>query len=496
MTAAVPLLSFHAVLAGMLAIFVFVLALRPMADPDIYWHLRNAEYLVHTHRWIRRDTYAYTTMGMPWINHEWLAELPFYFAWRLWGVFGLLGTTIAALEIIFFGVFHLSYLHCGEVKAAWAITLASVLLGTVSFGPRTLLFGWMLLVVELIVLARFEKSRATQGKSVRVLWLLPPLFLLWVNIHGSWLIGLVVFLIYYGCGFLSFQSSVMETRPWLPRERYLLAWIAFLSTAALFVNPYGWRLVAYPFDLAFRQKLNVARVQEWQQLDLHSIRGRLLLFMLILPLLTSLLRRRRRWQPHHLAFFLIGIYAALTYSRFSFLAGILALPLLAEDLPWSSGQQQERRALHLALLCLICAVAGRIYSVRAAAVASTKDYPSQALPFLRSWQPQGRVFNDYLWGGYLEQQTPHIPVFVDSRVDIFERRGVFADYLDAIDLKNSLQVLDKYRIRYVLFEKDAPLVYMLRQSPAWKVEYEDPTTILFERTSKADAANGCARAHL
>ena len=478
------LLSFHAVLAGVLAVFIFALALRPMADPDIYWHLRNAEYLLHVHRWIRQDMYAYTTLGLPWINHEWLGELPFYFGWRLWGIHGLLGVTIAALEVIFFGVFYLGWLYCGHVKTAWAVTFCGVLLGTVSFGPRTLLFGWILLVVELIVLARFEKTRALSKNSGRILWLLPPLFLLWVNVHGSWLIGLVILLVYFACGFLSFEAGSIITRPWHPYERRSLSRVALVCAAALFINPYGWRLVVYPFDLAFRQKLNIARVQEWQPLDLHSLRGRLLLFALVLAFISALVRRRS-WKPYQLAFFLIGMYAAFMYSRFTFLAGILALPLLAEDLPWRYRKQQERRTLHLALLCLICAIGVRTYFMRAATVTSTKDYPSQALPFLRGWQPQGRVFNDYLWGGYLEQQTPQIPVLVDSRSDLFEQRGVLTDYLNAIDLKNSLQVLDKYRIRYVLFEKNTPFVYMLRQSSAWRVEYEDETTILFERASQA-----------
>jgi hypothetical protein len=108
-------------------------------------------------------------------------------------------------------------------------------------------------------------------------------------------------------------------------------------------------------------------------------------------------------------------------------------------------------------------------------------FPNAALVSLRDFRPQGNVFNDYLWGGYLEWHLRQIPVLIDSRVDIFEYAGVFKDYLDAVRLQNSLAILDKYKIRYVLFEQDAPLVYLLKQTHAWKIDYQDKTTILMER---------------
>jgi hypothetical protein len=54
-----------------------------MRDPDIWWHLRNAQILLSTHHFIRQDLYSFTTAGQPWINPEWLAEIPYYFGFRL-----------------------------------------------------------------------------------------------------------------------------------------------------------------------------------------------------------------------------------------------------------------------------------------------------------------------------------------------------------------------------------------------------------------------------
>lgn len=477
--------NFTALLTALLALLIIFLTLRPMADPDMPWHLRNAAYLLHTEHWIRRDMYAYTTLGMPWINHEWLAELPFYAAYRLCGASGLLVATLILLEIIFLGVFALTYKASGNAKAAWVATLAGALLGTVSFGPRTLLFGWVCLLCELLLIERFERKRGDEGTG-RAFWPLVPLFLLWVNLHGSWLLGFGLFAVYVACGWFTVDAGSIVRAGWTGKERKGLGLVCAASAAALFLNPYGWKLPAYPFDFAFRQTLNVASIEEWQPLDMQSPRARILLAMLAISFVAQLVRRRR-WAPYRLAFAMLGIFAALTHTRFLFLASLISLPYLAQDIPWPQMTKpaKERPLLHAALLLLIVASGAHLAKTRAATVSKADDYPAKALPYLRAFHAEGRVFNSFLWGGYLELYAPDTPIFIDSRVDIFERRGVLRDYLDITLLKNSLSLLDKYSIRYVLFEDGSPLASFLRQCAGWKVLYQDGTAVLFERQAPA-----------
>ncbi len=441
--------------------------------------------------------YAFTTLGMPWINHEWLAELPFYAGYRMRGINGLLVVTVLALELIFLGLFSLTYQHCGIAKSAWVTTLASIVLGTVSFGPRTLLFGWLCLVVELLVITRFETNRVNTLSCVgmsRSLWLIPALFVLWVNLHGSWLIGFITYLTYYLCGFLRIKAGSIQSQPWDQHEKRYLCRILALSFLGLFINPYGWQLVAYPLDLAFNQSLNIAHVQEWQALDSHSIRGRLLFAILAFVFLAHLVKRRS-WAPYQIAFFFIGVYAGITYTRFLFLTGILAVPLLAKTLPMRPhiGSAKNRVLLNTVLVLGILILGIRLYTKRAASVYDQSAYPEKALPFLRNFRPQGRVLNSFLWGGYLEFYAPNIPVFIDSRVDIFERRGILLDYLDILAQKNTFNILEKNNIRYVLFEQDAPLAYLLRSNGSWKVDYQDSTAILLEKLPTLPAP--CEKKH-
>jgi hypothetical protein len=302
----------------------------------------------------------------------------------------------------------------------------------------------------------------------------------------------VIFAVFTAAESFSIHVASIESARVAPGMMLKLVGSWCASVCALFLNPYGWRLVLYPFDLAFRQQLNVANVEEWQSLDFHSPRGRLLLVCLVLLFMLQL-TRSRRWKPYELAFSLIGIYSAFNYSRFLFLAAILITPSVANSLARRSFGEVlpvRRRALspllQAALLFLVlCFIGGRIRTQLKEPLQADARFPDKVVPFLLTkFEPTGRVFNEYLWGGFMEWYTPQIPVFIDSRADIFEYNGTFRDYLNVVRVKDSLKILEKYQIRYVLFERDSPLIYLLKTTRQWKVDYEDETTTLLER--KAD----------
>lgn len=93
---------------------------------------------------------------------------------------------------------------------------------------------------------------------------------------------------------------------------------------ALFVNPCGYRLLVYPLDLAFRQKVNIAHVQEWMSVDFHSARGKIaLLLIIVLP--AGSLVSRHRWKLHEFGMAAFGLCCGLTYTRFLFLTAILTV---------------------------------------------------------------------------------------------------------------------------------------------------------------------------
>jgi hypothetical protein len=462
---------------------VFFCVPRSMADPDIWWHLRDAQIQLSSHSFLTHDLFSFTAAGSAWMNHEWLGELPFYAAFHLLGVSGIYVATVLTVEVIFLGLFYIVYSQSKSVAAASIATIFGITLSTVSFGPRTLLYGWVLLIVELLILARSKRDE-------KAIWALPFVFAVWINTHGSWVIGLTVFALFIAANSVTFAKGCIENRALSVQQikRLVACWLA--SVAALFLNPYGWRLVFYPFDLAFRQKLNVANVEEWRSLDFHSPRGRIMLVCLALLFLFQLLRSRK-WGLFELGLLAMGLYSGFTYSRFLFLIAILVMPALAKSLaPPSLAPRRSMSPLiaGAVVFLIVCCIVGRLRNPEPAADNNDPRFPDKAVPYLSHFQPRGKVFNEFLWGGFLIWHARQIPVFIDSRVDIFEYNGTFKDYLDIIRLKNSLALLNKYDIQYVLFEKDAPLTYLLKTSREWKVDYEDDTTTMLERIvpQKAD----------
>ena len=455
---------------------IFVFDSRSIADPDIWWHMRNAEVWVETHSVVHQDFYSFTAAGSRWINEAWLGELPYYFAWRWFGIRGIYSVMLLELELILLGVFGLAYMGSRNVKAAFIASWAAVWLATVSFGPRTLLAGWMCLVAELYILAQFKAGKDRT-------WLLPPLFALWANLHGSWLIGMVLFGIFCAAGLFQGTWGRLEARRWTSAQMRKLGIVGVLSVAGLFLNPYTYHLVFYPFNFAFQQKLNVNHVDEWMSLDFHDVRGKILFAMLALTIILGL-ARKRRWSLDEVAFVVLGFYAAITYSRFLFLAAIVVTPIFAKELDFLPPYQPRIDKRWLNAVFIIAIIAGctwRFPSAEFLMRDTVNTYPVRALGYLKQFQPKGRVFNNCLWGGFLIWNARHIPVFMDSRIDIYEYNGVFADYLDALGIKNTFEILDKYHIRYVLFSTDSPVAYLVMNKPGWNTLYRDETTVLLER---------------
>ncbi len=453
-----------------------------LRDPDIWWHMRNAEVLLTTHHFIHQDLYSFTTLGKPWINPEWLAEVPYYLGFRVLGERGVFLVALGAMELVVGGIFLLCYYRCRDVKSAFLATWVGILFATVNLGPRTILFGWACFLGMMLILEAFRKGRDYT-------WLLPAIFALWINLHGSWLIGLAFFFLFIASGLLQGSwGSIIAVR-WTPQQLRKLGIVAAASLAALFVNPYGWRLVLYPFDMIFHQKLNIAIVQEWQSVDFQAFHG-VLFFVTAACMLLLTLLKRRPWPLHELLFLLLASYSALTHERFMFLAGIIFAPMISVELqgPVFDPYDASKDKPFLNALIMAAALVFAIMHIPASAKLRAKaalSMPQGAIAEMQRCCAHGRLLNDYAWGGYLIWNARNTPVFLDSRTDIFEYHGVLLDDVRLITMRDSLAILDRYKIDMVLQQPDSGLVYLLKHTPGWRVQYEDAVATLLVRNPRS-----------
>lgn len=200
------------------------------------------------------------------------------------------------------------------------------------------------------------------------------------------------------------------------------------------------------------------------------------------------LGKRRTWLLSDVLFALFAFYAALTHKRFLFLAGIVVCPMLAIEFgshvfsPYDP--RKDKRWLNIIFMAAFYLFGvSHIPSSTTLHAAEARYFPAAALPDLNRHCANQRMLNRYEWGGYLIWNAREIPVFLDSRTDIFEHHGVLLDYLRATDLNDSFAILDRYRIGCVFMNTGSGLAYLLQHSPGWKMEYQDAVTVLMVRTA-------------
>jgi len=468
---------------------IFTSSLNPtlesVRDPDIWWHLADARQLMSTHHFMTTETNSFTVGGQPWVNPEWLAELPYWFSYQalhLRGIY-LLEWLMTCANLVF--MYWRGYRRSGHAGAAWWAAGLAFLLISVNSGPRTIAMAYIAMSSELFILEAAER-----GKT-RALWLLPPLFCVWVNLHGSWLIGLALLVLYILCGAFGVRKGMIEQEAFTPAERNRLLAVLGLSIGALFVNPYGWRLVWNPIDMMFNQKLNIANVMEWKPLDLTSVAGAAAFGAMCLMVICNAIKGRK-WRIYELAFVFFAWYAALIHMRFLFMAAVLTTPFLAVDLRRAFNLGSDEKTIPAANAFMVAAAALAFFFIfPSEKKLDTKlgtFYPMQTLA---SIQPSWRTFNSDHVGGMMTFESK--PDFIDSRFDIFEHRGVLAGYLQVMYLVRPFELFDQYRIDHVLVTDTMPIAYLLKHTPGW-TQVERETTgkdiyVMFARAPGAPAGS-------
>jgi hypothetical protein len=458
------------------ALEIAIMAPLRIAESDIWFHLRNARELLQQHSFLHADLYTFTSHGAQLINHEWLAELPYYAAYRAWGLRGLLAVYLVVLWLIFLAVYNLACRRGADYGDAAIVTMAGVALGAYSFGPRMHQFGWLCMALLLLILDHFD--RTSDG-----LWLLPPLFAVWANLHGSWLFGLVVTGIYGGAGLIRGSWGSVVAERWSREKLTKLASMFALSIVALFANPYGYKLVLYPFDLMFRQQANLSHVVEWQSVSFQTLPGKVALLM-IFGVAAAAWFSRERWRLGDVLLAVFALFVSLMHVRLLIFAAIVLVPILAPRLHLfpAHDSTKDKPWLNLALaLGMTGLIAALFPSAAVLADRVESQFPGRALACLTESQRSGRLFHYYDFGGYIEWNQPYIRTFADGRTDIFVYNGVFDDYLKINGLQNPFALLDKYRIDYVLFPPDKPLSYLLDHSADWRRIYQDKVANIYER---------------
>jgi hypothetical protein len=468
----------------MLAVSLIVLSVFSVqdrfSDPDLWWHLKTGEIIWNTHSIPSSDVFSYTANGSAWTAHEWFSQVLIYGAWKVAGYRGLMGLLCTLTALLLIVQYRLISLYSGNAKIALVGVLVAWWFSTVGLAIRPHLFAYLLLSVELLIV---ELGRRGNPRWLMALLLL---FAVWVNSHGSFLLGLVILGIVFFCSYFHFEVGLLRSRPWEPARRKVLGVALAGSAIALLANPVGLRQLIYPIDVMIHQKINLAVVMEWQPPRFDEPRGFALFVAAAMLVLVPLMRRSALYF-HELVLASLGLILALPHQRMVFVFGLLVTPFLCRlvadtwdgydsrrDLPWVN-------AILIALF--LCGVYWGFPTQAELERQVRTANPVRAVDYLRSSGVSGNMLNEYVFGGYLIWAAPEHKVFIDGRADVYEWAGVLKEFSDWATLQvNPSELLDKYHVAFCLLAAASPMAKVIALIPGWKQVYSDDQAVIFTRS--------------
>ena len=473
-----------------------------LGDGDTGWHVRTGEWILRNGRVPHADIFSYTMPGRPWVAWEWLWDVAFGWLHQNWGMSSIVVASMAVLGVTFALLFRLILRRCDNPFLALGVTALAAAGSSIHYLARPHLFTLLFVVLFYGIL-----EAASAGRT-KWLWALPALMAIWTNVHGGFLIGLLL-LATYTAGNLAawLWDGASERRSAARQQAKWFAGTGLACLAATFLNPYSYHLHAHIYQYLRDPRL-YQTVQEYQPL---TFQGPLSLFTEPMFVLAVLAAAWALYQRRFVDALLLAGWAqmALMAARNLPIFMLVAAPIVAQlaqemlgackrsaSAGWigralSRFEETSREfapldripRVHLASIAVMAVLTLAIATPRASgkfrAEYDPTRYPAKALPVLRSDDTR-RIFTHDEWGDYLIYNLyPLRKVFVDGRSD-FYGPAFNEKYLDVMGVKPGWeQNLNQYHVDTILLPVGAPLAGALKQSQKWRVVYDDGMAIVF-----------------
>ncbi len=492
-------LDTHRLVEVILFVAIFAMAARAPADTDTWWHLQAGHVTVTGGHILQTDVFSHTRQGQPWVNHSWLSQVILYLLFRSAGYAGL-GVFQA---VVVTATFAFVYAQMeGDVFSRAFILVLAAAASSVIWIARPQLLSFLLTAVLCYLLYLYK------WRGLNRLWLLPPLFVLWVNLHAGYALGFMAL-----AGFVAGETLNNLLVRLSPGEDPVLPWrdvglvvlVALISALALVLNPNTTRMWTYYLDTV---RIGVLRdfIQEWRSPDFHPLYAQPFIWLL-LAILAAVGLSRRRVDGTDLAWVAGFAYAGLLAGRNIGPFALVAAPALSRHVRSLLAQWEEaaraqgwlsaprpraplrspgRAVLNWVLLVGVLTAAGFKAALPLRAdfnvTHERETLPLNAIEWVREHRPAGPMFNSYNWGGYLIWHLwPDYRVFVDGRTDLYGDE-LLRQYLDVrLARPGFRQVLERYGIRLIVVEADSCLARFLELDPDWALAYEDEVAVVYVR---------------
>lgn len=480
-------------LLALVVLAVFV-GLVPLPPNDLWWHLRAGQLIAEQGRVPTTNLFSWSLpTDTPFVYGAWLGEWLFY---QLYTVGGL-ALVIFARNLLVVTGFALMGLEAWYRSRSWKlVALALVLAEIMTFNNltvRTQNWSWVPFALFLLILSRFVRGQW----SGRVLLLLPPIMVFWVNAHGAFVLGIVLLGLFALGETLRCMVRQPHTLPWRKLGALYLAGVAVVL--ATVVNPQGLGIFGYVRDLMTDQP-SQRLVMEWASPTPHGLANGT--FFISILLLLAALAYGRRPSPTDLLVVCAFLWLAWSGQRYVVWFGMVAMPVLAQALVRAPKLQRTRKPQLplanglLAALLVVPVVVVQPWFVhtlplpsayRAQVLATptpplvAAETPVAAAKWLRT-HPGGKLFNEMGYGSYLIWALPTQPVFIDPRVELYPFQQ-WQDYATLSDGHDLDELIPKYGIDRILLSRahQKGLATTLAKTQDWQRVYQDQWAEVWEK---------------
>lgn len=469
---------------------LFIYLINPYRDYDWGWHFRYGEYLLKTGHIMTADIWTWTMQGYHWVNHSWLYDP---IAYLIFKYSSFTGMTLAGAAITFAAFyisikrFKLSFWQKG-ILAYFYFQLTS---GVFWQGLRSQLFGVLFIAVLLWLIEK------TLNKSKKYALLLPPLFLLWANLHGSFVIGLSILGLYTAgeiIAYLFSKKTKTEKGLFINPGLVYLSLLSILAIAATFINPFTYRV--YTEALKHFSNPLLPYILEWTPAQFPSYFYNV--FLAYSAFLVFVLIKRHTIKD--LPYFLISVfyfYMAAKARRYNADFMIATLPYAALCLKsLNLNFEKFKTTYFVSIICTLIALEQviptkvsdqKILNYNSDAFCSLGPGCSEKVTnYLIDHPPQGKGFNFYDWGGYLIGRGFGAKLFIDGRMHLWRDKSRLEPFYayQQMMYEGNWDMFNSYGFDWVLIPPGTNLAAKIRENKdlgTWKEVYRDQKMDYFVR---------------
>ncbi len=460
------------------------------ADPDLWGHVRFGQDILKLGAIPSQDPYSYLTENGRWINHEWLSETLFGLLYNLAGPQGLVAFKCFCVVLIALLMWRsLRSNGFDSIRAAEILIVVEVMLLPAMTPLRPNIFTCVMLTLLLLVLEKCSRAVSDQFRMAMLL-IVPVLFACWANVHGGFVLGLIVLSAWWIGSIIDTRNSATLQRK--SKTTWVLLGVVPLSIVGTMLTPYGPDLLRFIVETTAVRRTDIS---EWQPLGITNTFGFYYLATLVVSALSLVFSRKTKRLSTLGAWFVLACAPQVAY-RFLPLFAIGTIILAGQHIADSGYRLYENLKSKRLLLLPIFAAWALVVVISAVGVWSqlrdkalgqivvSSYMPVGATSILKQRNIKGNALVQFNWGEYVIWHLgPEVKIAVDGRRETVYPNDIRALYLNfATGAGNWDAVLDMYPTDLVLMEPYVPAANLMLLKPGWVRVYSDDSAWLFVKT--------------